>query len=278
MPLLWLAGCAPLEAPDAPADSAATVVDVGEPDWSREVVAAFLEDRLARLRPDSEPIVLAYDTLMGHREFGCPLAEVATLAHWVTWANDSSGVCTTDAGWTWFGLADGHAYCELDDTGTSLVDIGALVSFDVYGPAGEHDFAGGTFGQSCVWTAEAGECEGWLTGSFLFSMESDWLAEGIEASVFILDTWEGDAHTILLDGGAGYGEGDIAFQSLTLSDAGSEGGLSVRDPTGYWHELDVDADGCGNLTWRGLDEGTLCLDFSTWSLPLGRAEYVCSSP
>jgi hypothetical protein len=261
----------------ASGDTGESGEDVGAPEWDPEQVAGFLSSQLARRMPEPRPAIEAYNELLSHAEPGCPTFERADTIGWIGWAGVYGTTCTTSEGWQWFGLAQAGAGCELDSVGVSMLDFGQVASYLITSPTGEVNEGGGSFGQRCEWTSAAGTCSGWFTGSFTYPIASDWLAEGAEGAVFVESSWEGETFRVELDGGMGYQAGTLGFDALVLSPEGVSGGIAVRDPGGYWHELPLDSDGCGNLGWRGQDEGRVCLDFSGWLSPPDPGAVLCSS-
>ena len=277
--LLLVACSAETEPTESPAGEDGRVfVDTGEPEapaLQLAEVGAFLNGRFAETAPSAGSMAVAYTELMGHRTLTCPKAEYATLKTWVVWAAEGED-CTTEDGWVFSGLANAQGACEKIDGGT-MVDVGVLASFQVTDPDGLLFYGGGSFNQRCEWTDAEGWCDGALTGAFGYGAVEGWLGEGIDSSVFVTDTWVGEDHELTYSGGLGFADGDVTFQELVVNAQGATGGLSVRDPTGYWHELEFaeNGGGCGQLRWRGQPEGELCLDLSVWRAPIERVESTC---
>jgi hypothetical protein len=146
------------------------------PAWSLEEVAARLAEVLSEPAPTSGGMALSYEELMSHRTLSCPQAEMPTLDAWVVWASQGAP-CTTEEGWSWYGLANGAGGCMTGD-GIDQVDVGALVSFEATDPQGQVFAAGGTFYQGCSFSESEGACVGALTGAFHYPAASGWLADG----------------------------------------------------------------------------------------------------
>jgi hypothetical protein len=245
------------------------------PAWSLEEVAARLAEVLSEPAPTSGGMALSYEELMSHRTLSCPQAEMPTLDAWVVWASQGAP-CTTEEGWSWYGLANGAGGCMTGD-GIDQVDVGALVSFEATDPQGQVFAAGGTFYQGCSFSESEGACVGALTGAFHYPAASGWLADGVEAALYIDDTWEGDRHELLYDGGVTRGGVSLAFGELRVTPESVEGRIALRDPTDYWHEMTLTADsgGCGQMSWRGEAEGEVCIDASAWNAPIPLPERAC---
>lgn len=254
--------------------------DTGAPDGPElpaEAVGAALAQVFSQPAPTSGSMALSYEALMTHRTLTCPQAERNTLDPWVVWAAEGSP-CTTEAGWTWFGLANGMGSCEERD-GEQIIDVGALVSFQATDPEGNTFVAGGTFYQGCTLRDSEGSCSGALTGEFVYPGASDWLYDGADAALYFTDSWEGARHELVFDGGISLPAGDVVFHELTVTPEEAQGRLGLRDPTGYWHEmtLEAGAGGCGALTFRGEPEGELCVDLAVWNTGLPQPEAVCTA-
>ena len=245
------------------------------PTWSLDEVAARLAEVLSQPAPTSGSMALSYEELMGHRSLTCPQAETASLDIWVVWASAGSP-CTTEEGWTWYGIANGAGGCSSAD-GMEDVQVGALVSFEATDPQGEVFEAGGTFHQACRFSEREGECEGALTGAFHYPAATGWLADGVESALYVGDTWEGDRHELLYDGGVTRGGLSLAFHELRVTPEHVEGRIALRDPTDYWYEMMLTADsgGCGQMSWRGEVLGEVCIDASAWNAPIPHPEKAC---
>lgn len=259
---------------------ARTFADTGEADepaLSGEEAGAALARFFAAAPPTSGSMALSYEALMTHRTLSCPAAEHPTLDPWVVWAAEGAP-CTTESGWTWFGLANGMGSCEEVD-GQQRVNVGALVSFRATDPDGNDFVAGGTFEQGCTFSDAEGACTGSLTGGFSYPAASGWLKQGAEAALYFTDRWEDARHELTYDGGIALGADSVVFHELTVTPEEAHGRIGLRDATGYWHEITLEegSGGCGTLVWRGRAEGELCLDLGEWNAPLAQPEAVCSA-
>jgi hypothetical protein len=280
--LLLLACAAPTEGESGESGPADTAFDSAAPEsvtpvWGLTEVEAVIAGDLADERPSPQPVLRGYAMLLQHASPGCPSFEDPNRGNWQGWATIIGETCYSEDGWGWFGLTQASGVCDLDPEGTSVLGLGVVASFEVTSPEGVSYVGGGTFLSECLWTSSGGSCDEQITGTFHFpGAEVAWLSEGIEAAVYSRSTWEGDDWAVTLTGGAELGAGDIALDAVVLTPSGVSGGLSVRDPTGYWHELELGPDGCGTLTFAGVEEGTVCPDFSAWLVPPAPLEEFCS--
>lgn len=258
-------------APEPGADSAVLESEPVATEWTVVDVQAFVDTKLAGPRPEPATVASAYLQMLGHGEWPCPpFAEPGNA--WGPWATGLAGACTTPEGWTWYGQAVTGAGCM-----GSVVDVGALVSFEVTGPAGEVAVAGGTFQQGCTVGPEEGDCLGQLTGSFQFTEAGPGLAEGYTASLFVTEEWADGSDVVTLDGGVTWPDGTLALRSVELEAGAAAGALAVRDPGGTWFEARVPetGSGCVPLTHGGDEVGELCVDLGGWSERLGDMGLPC---
>jgi hypothetical protein len=220
--------------------------------------------------------------MMSHRSGNCPRLERDDREDWSTWFGGQDPVnhpevesCTTPDGWEFYGLSITGRACVTREDGPFTVEFGLLASYLVTSPEGLVSQGGGSNVQTCTWEGESGTCTSQITGEFRFGAESGWVGEGIDASLVTEGAWNGDDWTLTVDGGAGFEAGDVFFEALALTPAGASGKVSLRDPTGFWHEVALDADGCGDVTWRGAPSGRICPDFSAWLTPPDTLADLC---
>ncbi len=145
-----------------------------------------------------------------------------------------------DEGQTWFGLFQGD--------------------FAITAPDGSAFVGGGTFAYDGLRQDGESGFQGSVEGTFAWPGGAGWLAS--EASVAL--ALSGDDTTLVLDGGIDVGT-TLAFDELTWGSCPEQptGTLSIRDPSGWWYALALEAcGGCGSLSFGGVDAGEGCVDLA----------------
>ncbi len=252
------------------------------PERSAEESLALLVDTFDRSVVDPVDVGRVYNAFMEQRESDCPMYEDST-AEGVPGVWFTPG-CTTTTDWTYTGQAQYMEMCEeqSDEHGAfSFYNIGMLAQFQNTDPDGELFVGGGNLVHSCLVEADGtGACESFMGGTWAYGgahageVGGGWMGDGSETSLFIEHTWTADSRLTELTGGIDLAGFRISFEDTILDwescDGRPTGAVRIRDPSGWWHELHLDDDcsGCGQMSWRGIDEGRHCIDLATPLTPV----------
>jgi len=229
---------------------------------------------------NATPVFDAYQTIMATEDDVCP-------AYRQTSGGDiwyQIPTCETASGSSFYG----SAYTDSNGHSTGDYSVSRLFTLCYVELADGHAFTGnGTIEQTTTIIA-GGDIQGTLSieGGFHWDgpgSEGTWVSGDavptVQATSLYSPTtqirsltfdgaWEGD-----LDG---FTAASLQGVSLAADASGGcttepEGSFSLRDSSGNWYTLTLDGtgdpstpacDGCGELTWRGEDLGTVCLDLS----------------
>lgn len=250
------------------------------PTWTAAEALDRLSGALASGMVQSPTVMETYEEFIAHREGTCPsMGDPGLEGPSGAWQSDD---CTTSEDWRFQGLAIYNEFCsdgsdpDSKDPGVGRYEGGMLSHFVMTDPQGNEFQGGGILSHSCRWHEDgSGECLDDVGGVYLYQGAASWLGSLTEASLFVNHAWGGaKGRRTSLDGGVGYPDLALSFEGVVLDWEGcggqATGRLGVRDPSGYWHELvfDEDCSGCGDMTWRNLDEGRQCVDLAAVLTPV----------
>lgn len=244
-----------------------------EPALTAEEAIAEMERALSWGLVDAVSIFDVYVSFLNQRDSDCPPMENKNAQGYSgVWATIEGETCTATTGYSYFGLAlffeeiqvsgdefEGQVFTT-DRWGYSMV-----ASYELTDPDGYSFVGGGTAIHSWeLLEDESIQWDAFIGGTFSYPPAGGWLGEGIDASLFMNGTLINGRRQASLQGGIGYPGVDISFEEFTYdSDVGHPQGIfRLRDSTDYWFSIELDADGCGPMTWRHLDLGEQCIDLT----------------
>jgi len=219
---------------------------------SAEDVVQAIEKALST-PPDPGPIVDTYIELMAAGDDTCPGTENVITDTWLYG-------CVSETGYSYAGITDWTD--EETDIGGQLAQLTVLAGdFWIDTPDG-HQLEGGGHAarvkNNGIWI-------GAMAGSWRWTAGADWLSYGYSGNLVIESI---ESLFISMEGAVDINGTYITAHNLiwyNVCDGGTEGALSLRDPSGGWYRIEFEAcTPCGNLTFQGSDMGEVCIDFSNF--------------
>lgn len=226
------------------------------------------------------PVLDAYEAIMATEDSTCPYYRQTEGGD--IWYQIPS--CTSEQGTSFYGSAytDSNGHTTGDYSATRMFMLCYVELAD-----GSSFTGNGTVEQTTA-IVEDSVVQGTLSiqGGFHWDgpgSEGTWISEDAIPTVDVTTLYSPvtGIRSLELDG---FLEGELdgfdaaSFQGVVLAEdsAGNcttepEGLFSLRDETGNWYTLTLDGtgdpstpacDGCGELTWRGQDLGSICLDLT----------------
>lgn len=217
------------------------VVARPDPSWDAAAAQDALNQVFSLGLPDPRSIRDLFMTQLNGRDSVCPSGSGASTT--------SVSGCTSSFDWTYTGTS------TYQDAGSSGFSLAA----DIYiqDPNGNM-FEGG--GQVFYMAKEQG-IGGGLDGTWGYSAAEGWMAQNPSFSLSLYIDPNG---MLILQGGLGMAGQAIDFNDFGLRSgcAGPIGSLSLRDPNGWWYNVDFGdtCSGCGPLSWGETNLGEVCLD------------------
>jgi hypothetical protein len=232
-----------------------------------DIDAAMIEAVELALELHIRPVVTAFDAVMAYGDAYCPTL-VTQDGYYGSWYAN----CATTYTDTTFG---GSVYWYRAETPTAKYDSFVLYA-SVQTPLGLF--------------ASTGSAEGLISdyGSYLYEyhyfdaalfydgpeVAGTWFGEGKQPNLTVVRTQTDlGGRTIDIDGAVSGLAGAIDTVDYVALYWGSDcaepvGGISVRTTDAVWFDavFGDDCDGCGPVTWRGVEVGEVCVDFSPWQL------------
>lgn len=213
-----------------------------EATWTSEQVTQALQIALSD-PPHPYAALERVQEWMQHVEPGCP-SFVGLSAFGAPWEG-----CTTAEGWTWSGLAEAQGRLDPEDR----LPFSLLGDFDLSSPDG-HTFTGGGRAEVAA-----------LPGTTWMQLTGTW--RDSSATGFVQD-WSGSMELevgpeqLRLHGSSSVGGLWWSAEDLIWSAACEDpvGALSVREPEGAWHRVELECGGCGAHSVEGEVVDKLCLD------------------
>lgn len=248
-------------APTQPEDEGPVMVDTPEPAWQAEELELALNAALQGGLPDPYLPRQAYEAMFAdHADGSCPGGEGMNLP------GDYEG-CTAEDGSFFFG----HGELALEAEPGALESFYLLGDFYMIDPEGQR-FDGA--GEVLHATYDDGEFllfETLVTGTWSYGPAGSWMSSPSSMSLWVFgdhwgDKYHGTLHgSVELDGLPIFFDW-VNFQSLSCPASAMEGGIQIRDPSGYWYQIHLDSssycNGCGTLYWAdGTNLGEVCPDF-----------------
>lgn len=249
------------EAPSQPTDDGPAVLGVPEPTWSAAELTELLTEAFAGGLPEPFGPRDLYVAMFEHADGDCPTSPLPYHL-----PGDYEG-CTTADGTYFFGHGEYQEGVQAD----ALDSFYLLGDFYILDPEGQRfDGAG-----EVLYSVEEAEGEAdalfalFLSGTWGYGGSAGWMAEPTSVSLTVYGVQAGDRALGSLEGSADLAGRHLFFEDLSFDpglceDAPIRGSLQVRDPSGYWYDLDFSeaCTGCAPLTWvDGSSLGEVCPDF-----------------
>lgn len=282
--LLLLAACqtepsspdvtGPDTTPDETEPTSWTVPDATDPPtFDAAALGAGLDAVLAALiQIDSIPAFSAYDAAMSHAGGACP--DVYGYSYGSGWYDAWYSQCESPDGATFSGYASDYTedgYRGLYMSATVLTPEGYTLSGAGYFAYGFSQYGADRYSYA------------YLDGILEYDgpeAAGTWVEGHLQPHELQID--RGDAgndrwHTVYVDGqftGAAGAVDTVDFSEVyvdsTYECAEPSGAISIRTADGDWFDLDFASsvgpcDGCGVASWRGLELGEVCGDFTLWT-------------
>lgn len=266
--------CTPGPAAPGPAGGAAddtgtsgTLPDVAleepAPTWSAAEVEAHLQATLALGLPAPATPRDAYLALMAAGDEVCPGDSHQILDTYLQGCTATSGV--------WYaGISEWIEEHQdlVFGKGSFRLDLWALLGdFEIVDAEGQQFHSGG---HVAAWTGQTETSRFWggeIAGTWLWEGHEGWLSEEVSASLSY-DGYQFGEHprTLTAQGGVTWHGTSLHFDELVFSEACPDhpgGVLSVRDPVGSWHRLELtECEPCAEVVFaEGEVLGEACLDF-----------------
>jgi len=264
----FLAGCA--ESPGEPPPGDDTNLDTGSPadeapPWTAQEVEAFVREAFQFGFPSYPTLFDHHQTALLNSEEGCPNVSqmVQDEENWSTVWNASD--CTTSSGWFFNGIANLEASY---DTYTGVRFEQFISNFTITDSDGQSWTSGG-LGEVTQYNEEHWSSEMGIAGTQHYENSGDWL-QSVHSLVMNVDAYRDDAGLhVTLTGGLLMESFSVDFHDLQFEPAcinTPSGIIGIRGPDGNWFDLvfDGDCSECAEVSWRGQDVGTACLESSTW--------------
>ena len=256
--MFWNLACV---AEDGAGDSEIIEEDTGEfvapePEWTAQ--DAF--DRLSLVSeiPLAGTILSTYRAALAQGDAACPGSDTQL-------AGEAMSGCTAESGVTYSGVAD-YAEAEWDDGSGVWAFTSLGADFEITFADGAVFAGGGSVGAGSetpysavpIWHSR-------VQGTWLDEASEGPMMEGISSFLDVSGTSDGSS--LVLDGGIALSDLTFRFANVIFSaDCGAlpTGVVWVRDPDGYWFELDFGATcaPCGEVSFNGGASGEACVDLS----------------
>jgi hypothetical protein len=237
--------------PPAEESGGAEVILRPDPAWTAEEVDAQLSTLLTWGLPWPTTVLDAMPTLMAGSDGTCPQMNGANM--------ESLMGCTSQAGWYYQGVS---IYSEQPS--------GWVLMGDFYGVdlQGNRAVGGGMIGLQQQQQGNAAVQVAFFTGTWGYPPVQGWLGQTPSASLWIEQAEEGGQRQARIFGGYGIDGIYASFDQVTLSSercgGAPQGSMSLRDPSGYWYQINFDpgCSGCGTLLWGEEELGQVCPDLA----------------
>ena len=225
-------------------------------DFSPQQVETAVKTALESGLPTAVRLRDLYESFLQNREPGCPDMEVQNSETWQgVWFDD----CATSSGYYYWGTA---IFFETEEDG--LWDFNAVLSFELWDPAGYRFVGGGEFESS--WD-DQGDTISWFSrtgGTFQYAPYGGFFSHQGETSLFLDAQIIDSQFSGQLDGGVAFDSIYFYFDAVTLSPdtCGGlpQGEVLIRDGSDLWFSLALtDCSGCGDLMWQQQKQGEICL-------------------
>ncbi len=228
--------------------------------WGPAEVPAGIEAALGSGIAEPWGTVLAWLGLFDHADASCPNGDAWNLPI------DYAG-CETSDGWHFAGTAE---LLRFDGTGVTGFQLSN--DCEVIEPDGTRYFGDGQLSME----APTGSGRFWVNGSGTFAWPSagGLLGSGHSMMLHMEGGLRAEGGTLAVDGISAVAGAAVSFEGVavdTESCAGGTGTIGLRDPSGGWHALVLDAacDGCGTVSYDGTETGRACVDLAPmWAASL----------
>jgi len=245
-------------------DQALPQLEVDDPvaEWE----AAEVEAAVVRVFGDDVPTPVAprdaYIALMAEGDDLCPGDPLQILDTFIMGCTATSG--------TWYaGISEWQEQHNVDRFGKYEIELdmwALLGDFEIVDAEGREFHSGG---HVAAWSLKLGGMHrrgAEMSGSWLWEGHDGWLDQGMSASVSYVVNSAGPARNLVIDGGLTVQGVTLHMDELTFGHgcpAHPEGDLDVRDPSGSWHRISLQAcEPCGPVSYGGGEpHGEVCFDF-----------------
>jgi hypothetical protein len=253
--------CSLAETADEAPESADLDRPAAQPSWGPDEVEAAIKDGLVDGFPDVWSQRDGYFDMLAHGDARCPGHEDYIDDTWLYG-------CTADSGYWFEGISEYFTMDQTTDEAVykSWVIAGDFEFRDAHGRA--LTVGGGTMVEE--WHQLDNSRSEWLTefqGTWIDQSGDGWLTEGVSGSTQVHLTLSPEDAQIQIIGAAGFSGIHLYAERLQLRrscDWGMSGDLSIRDPSGGWHKIDLgpSCTRCGELSFEGESLGEVCPDLS----------------
>jgi len=250
---------------EAPAeDQAIPQLEVDDPvaEWGAAEVEAAVEHVLGDDVPTPVAPRDAYLALMAEGDEVCPGDPLQILDAFLTGCTSSSGI--------WYaGISEWQEQHSVDHFGKFELELdmwALLGDFEIVDEEGREFHSGGHVAAWSLQLAGMHRRGAEMSGSWLWEGHDGWLDQEMSASMSYLVDSAGSARSLVIDGGLTVQGVTLHMEELTFGQgcpAHPQGELDVRDPSGSWHRISLEAcEPCGPVSYGGAEpHGEACFDF-----------------
>jgi hypothetical protein len=226
----------------------------GPAEWDTEAALRAFELALVGAVVEPWELLRAWEAPFVHADAECPGGDGAQIPL------DIDG-CTAVSGWEFAGIAT----LERPEI-PGMVAFSLFTDAEIRAPDGQNLTAGGT--TSLGWPMVEGPISLKASGDWAGSLGGEAVGEHLSMSLE-LRGMRGAAGLgeVSLEGSVGRPAFSVFFWGISrdVDCTLGTGALSVRDPSGGWHRLDLpDCSGCGELRYEDGEPAAACLDVGTY--------------
>ncbi len=248
-----------------PADPEPELPEVDRPTatpvWGPAEIETAIQTALIRGFPNVWELHDGYFDMLAHGDEFCPGHETYIDDTWLYG-------CTAQSGY-WFAGVSEYWY---EEQHLDLADLTTWViagDFEFRDDQGRSLMVGGGVAAQHWRELDTGTA-GWFTeiqGTWIDQSSETWLEEGVSGAVEITLIHSESDDEIWMSGAVGFSGIQLYANQLQLQqscDWGMAGDLSIRDPSGAWHEIEFghQCTPCGKASFAGQPEGDVCPDLT----------------
>jgi len=232
-----------------------------EAQWGPAEIEAAIETALGDGFPDVWTLHDIYMEMLSHGDETCPGHETYIDDTWLYG-------CTADSGYWFAGVSE--YWLRSQTLETAEIESWVIAGdFEFRDPQG-HSLAVGGGITAKYWRELDSPSTGYFTqiqGTWIREGGGGWLEEGVSGSIETTMTHSETDDEIWLSGAVGFSGIQLytsQLQTARSCDWGLTGALSVRDPSGAWHEIVFghECGRCGMASFQGEPIGEVCPDLS----------------